>query len=171
MPFANLRNRQCPLLRRASAPWLAALAVLVCIIWGNSLVPGEGSGSLSLTVLEIAQGALRAAGLPYAWLTNFIVRKAAHFSEYAVLGIVALNAWRPHKACRGEEDAARSAAAATVATLVLVPLCDEGIQRFVPGRCGQLSDVAIDCAGAAFGALAALLVARVATRVRQRCAQ
>ena len=171
MPFAHLRNRQCPLLRRASAPWLAALAVLVCIIWGNSLVPGEGSGSLSLTVLEIAQGALRAAGLPYAWLTNFIVRKAAHFSEYAELGIVALNAWRPHKAWRAEKGAARSAVAATVATLALVPLCDEGIQRFVPGRCGQLSDVAIDCAGATCGALLALLAAHVAARARKRRAQ
>ncbi|MFQ7392935.1 MAG: hypothetical protein ACLRM9_06510 [Collinsella aerofaciens] len=26
-------------------------------------------------------------GLPYEWVTNFVVRKCAHFTEYMVLGI------------------------------------------------------------------------------------
>lgn len=60
---------------------------------GNSLIPGSGSGSLSLTVMEAVRGFLHGVGLPYEWVTNFVVRKCAHFTEYMVLGILATHAF------------------------------------------------------------------------------
>ena len=78
-------------------PWLIAVALMVCFIWGNSMVPGEGSGNLSKGALAILQGALGNIGLPYGWLTEHIVRKAAHFTEYCVLALLAMQAFRPHR--------------------------------------------------------------------------
>lgn len=78
-------------------PWLAAVTLMVCFIWGNSMVPGEGSGNLSKGALAILQGMLGNIGLPYGWLTEHIVRKAAHFTEYCVLALLAMQAFRPHR--------------------------------------------------------------------------
>ena len=151
----NACRRAC----RVSFAWLAVAALLICVIWGNSLVPGEGSGSLSRYVTELGQEALRALGLPHAWLTNFVVRKTAHFTEYLLLGVVTMRGWRPHLA--GDAGARRVrwgaavpaalAAAAVAVTLVAVPTLDETIQLSVAGRSGQVTDVLLDCAGAATG--------------------
>lgn len=66
---------------------------MVLLIWGNSMVPGTGSGSLSLSIMEAVRGLLHGVGLPYEWVTNFVVRKCAHFTEYMVLGILAPHAF------------------------------------------------------------------------------
>lgn len=43
-----------------------------------------GVGSLSLTVMEAIRGFLHSVGLPYEWVTNFVVRKCCAF--YRVYG-------------------------------------------------------------------------------------
>ena len=73
--------------------WAVVTCLMALLIWGNSLVPGSGSGSLSLTVMEAIRGFLHGVGLPYEWVTNFVVRKCAHFTEYMVLGILATHAF------------------------------------------------------------------------------
>ena len=144
---------------RISVPWTVVLVLAVLLIWGDSCVPGEGSGELSLAVLDWARGLLDAVGLPSAWLTNFLVRKAAHFSEYACLGALAQLAFRPAHA----RSVSRWAAVAAV--LVAVPCADETIQLFVPGRSGMVTDVLIDLAGAFVGtAIAWAFAARSARR-------
>ena len=65
--------------------WAVVTCLMALLIWGNSLVPGSGSGSLSLTVMEAIRDFLRGVGLPYEWVTNFVVRKCAQFTEYMVL--------------------------------------------------------------------------------------
>lgn len=151
--------------RRAPAvswPWLAVLVLMVCFVWGNSLVPGEGSGNLSLEVTHLIQGVLSTVGLPYEWVTNFLVRKAAHFTEYMVLGIVAMQAFRPHRS----SSAARLLA--TALFLVLIPSLDETIQLFVSGRAGQVTDVLIDCSGALTGVLLTLLASFIWRRAHNK---
>lgn len=138
---------------RVSLPWLTLAVVLIAVIWGNSLVPGEGSGNLSLGVVEAVRSILRSCGLPYEWLTNFVVRKTAHFTEYLVLGCATAQAFDPNKTL------SRGALFSAALLCVLVPGIDETIQLFVPGRAGQIADVLIDCSGAATGiALRSLLV-------------
>ena len=73
--------------------WAVVTCLMALLIWGNSLVPGSGSGSLSLTVMETIRGFLHGVGLPYEWVTNFVVRKCEHFTEYMVLGILATHAF------------------------------------------------------------------------------
>lgn len=128
-----------------SIPWLMLTVLFIAVIWGNSLVPGSGSGSLSLAVTHWLQGCLETLGLPYAWLTNFIVRKAAHFTEYFVLGVFASQAFDPRHL------AMRPTLCATALLCAAVPTIDETIQLFVAGRAGQVADVLLDCCGAAAG--------------------
>lgn len=145
--------------RGVSLPWLAAFLLMVCFVWGNSLVPGDESGALSMGVVELVQGALAAVGLPCDWVTNFVVRKTAHFTEYLVLALVGMQAFRPHRA---PFSAARVALAAVA--ILAVPCLDETIQLFVSGRAGQVRDVLIDCGGALTGALLTLLASRLRGR-------
>lgn len=125
--------------------WAVATCLMVLLIWGNSLVPGTGSGSLSLSIMEAVRGFLNGMGLPYEWVTNFVVRKCAHFTEYMVLGILATHAFDIE--CRRTFDVLLP----TAVFLLLIPSIDETIQLFVPGRAGMITDVIIDCCGAMTG--------------------
>ena len=125
--------------------WALAACAMVLVIWGNSLVPGTGSGSLSLSIMESIRGFLQALGLPYEWVTNFVVRKCAHFTEYMVLGILATHAFDL------EGRHTFDVLLPTAGFLLLVPSIDETIQLFVPGRAGMITDVMIDCCGATTG--------------------
>lgn len=76
-------------------------------------------------------------------MTSFLVRKAAHMSEYAVLAILFGLTIREYK----KEPWLLLALAATAAYAAT----DEVHQLFVPGRSGQFRDVLIDTAGGALG--------------------
>ena len=79
------------------------------------------------------------------WVTNFVVRKCAHFTEYMVLGILATHAFDL------EGRRTFDVLLPTAVFLLLVPSIDETIQLFVPGRAGMITDVMIDCCGATTG--------------------
>lgn len=67
-----------------------------------------------------------------------LIRKAAHFTEYAILFWLLVRgpmAQRPHLA---------------LMLCVVYALTDEGHQAFVPGRTASLYDVALDSSGALF---------------------
>jgi VanZ family protein len=70
---------------------------------------------------------------------DLVLRKIAHFCEYAILGALLLRAL-------GSEVVAVTAGVAFAAT-------DELHQHFVPGRHGAFRDVAIDAAGVLAGVL------------------
>ncbi len=146
---------------RVSKPWLIAALVMVAFIWSNSLVPGSGSSSLSLAVTDALRSFVGSLGLPTAWITNFLVRKAAHFTEYLVLGVLATRAFDP--GYRG----ARAALVPLAIFLVLAPSIDETIQLFVADRSGQVTDVMLDCCGAATGVALSYMLSRLA-RSRRR---
>ncbi len=81
---------------------------------------------------------------------SFLVRKAAHFSEYALLGyLVGLLCVRRDGRSRFFLPEAACLAAA---------LIDEGIQLFSAGRAAQLRDVCIDLSGATLGLTVALVL-------------
>jgi VanZ family protein len=57
------------------------------------------------------------------------------------------------------------AATRLIALLVcLVPVVDEAIQLFVPGRSGRVTDVLLDLSGVAFGAVLSLAISKIARR-------
>ena len=100
--------------------------------------------------------------LDFARKIDHPVRKTAHASEYALLGMLLFGAVTGTR--RGKMCYAWLASACYAAT-------DEFHQLFVPGRSGQFTDVCIDSGGAVVGILAAagisLLIFRIRVRHRQ----
>lgn len=89
-------------------------------------------------------------------LLHHYIRKAAHFTLYAVLGFLSavtmrVTFRRPIKA----------SAIYACAVCVLYSIADELHQRFVSGRSGQISDVFLDTAGSVAGILLLILVLRI----------
>lgn len=119
---------------------LAWLCINLAVIWGNSLLPGHISGQISNWVHAIFRGLILDGGIP-GLSGRGLVRKTAHFLEFASLGLVLSLLWGSFS---GRKWPALPCGA-------VVACLDEGIQRFVPGRWGCVSDVLIDCAGVAFG--------------------
>lgn len=128
---------------------LGVLTVLVlAFIWGNSCMNAEDSGSVS-------------DGLG-AWLAQFlgsvsitVIRKLAHFSEFAALGFLLQwqrVVWK------------KETIAAPVLFALLCAMADETIQLFSPGRASAVTDVWIDFAGILAGTAALLLLYKLSRR-------
>lgn len=78
---------------------------------------------------------------------HFLLRKAGHFSEYLILGVLSLlTLLHAEIKCRGLR---------VFGFCALIASIDETIQLFVNGRSGQISDVALDSVGALTGILLA----------------
>ncbi len=80
---------------------------------------------------------------------HLLVRKAAHLTEYALLGVLWFRAWRGD---RGGHQWRWTAL--TLLIVLATAITDEIHQSFVPSRSGNLHDVLLDF----MGALAAQLV-------------
>lgn len=143
--------------------WLAVFVLAICFIWGNSMRQGVDSTHLSTGALSIIQDILHDLGLPGGWLTDHIVRKTAHFTEYTALGIIAMQAFTPHR-----DTFSRAALGAFFLAVVAVPCLDETLQLFVDGRSGQVSDVLLDCGGILFGCLLTLAASAVYAKLHSR---
>lgn len=100
--------------------------------------------------------------LDFAKKIDHPVRKTAHASEYALLGMLLFGAMTGTRKIRmGYAWLAASCYAAT----------DEFHQLFVPGRSCQFTDVCIDSGGAALGILVAAGVSLLVFRIRERRSQ
>lgn len=126
----------------------ALLILNLAFIWGNSLVSGEDSGNLSGGILTWINSFLGLDETGAAML-HHLIRKAAHFTEFACLGM--LLAW----CCRlnGEKHATLFPALLGMAAAVV----DESIQMFTPDRGPGLTDVWIDTSGVVTGILLLIL--------------
>ena len=111
--------------------FLALMVLWLCVIWGHSMMPAENSGNESNFLSEWLMQYL-------PWMNDFVIRKVAHFVEYAVLGGLLFGAFPQ----RG-----RIAVIESVFAGFLAAFLDETIQLFSPGRSGQISDVWLDLAG------------------------
>jgi VanZ family protein len=81
-------------------------------------------------------------------ITEHMIRKLAHFCEYALLGFLitsTIHAWR---------DKTKPHVYKLLFWCLLIPLSDESLQLFVDGRSGMVQDVVLDFAGSIFGILA-----------------
>lgn len=117
----------------------------LALIWGNSLMTGTESGNLSGGVLEWLSGFLPFLGTEAG---HHFLRKAAHFSEFALLGILV-----SLRRIAG----ARSIQPGLSGLGMAVACIDETIQLYVPGRASSVIDIWIDCAGFAAGMILVIL--------------
>lgn len=137
--------------------WGALLVAWVCFIWGHSMVQGPASSSESGFIYELLMPFFDFFSMHEREVCTFVIRKAAHFSEYLVLGVIAVNFI---KSLRRQGGAAPNLQPAILVACALVPVLDETLQLFVPGRSGSPRDVAIDVCGLVVGACIATAVVR-----------
>ncbi|MBQ7473857.1 MAG: VanZ family protein [Oscillospiraceae bacterium] len=132
---------------------LALMVAIFCFSSQNS----EESGALSARVTAVVLGIVhpdfdrldasqRAELLAKA---GHIVRKCAHFSEFAALGFFLLGFFK----ALSWKIPLRRPALVTAVTGALYAVSDELHQGFVSGRSTELLDVVIDSAGVLFGIL------------------
>lgn len=126
--------------------WAIMIICNILFIWGNSLLPGSVSGAISkfvsYVVFEVILGRPGDSGGGHG-----LLRKVAHFTEFACLGAFLTRFLFLLKKPR----------ILALAGAFLVACCDETIQRFVPDRGPGFKDVLIDTSGAAVGMIALLV--------------
>ena len=123
---------------------IALMVLILAFIWGNSAMPGDASGNLSDWV-----GAILSAISPFLATEQGLhfLRKAAHFSEFAALGMTL--SWLFAMISQGlTKQFGLPLLCGAVAACI-----DETIQIFTPGRYSSIVDVCIDCSGVLTGIL------------------
>lgn len=129
---------------------LCLLTVNLCFIWGNSLMPGGLSGALSTWVKNLLAAIF--SGDPSESSGDGLLRKLAHFTEFACLGL--LLSWLVRMLLQRKWQHILIPLAAGMAVAAL----DETIQLFVPGRGPAIKDVGIDTAGVLLGVVIISLI-------------
>ena len=128
----------------------AVLTVLwLCFIYGNSLQTGAESGAASGRVHRIVNAIpeLLELGSP---ISERFVRKAAHFTEFAILGLLVCSDLWAFSALSLK----RKLRVSIPVIFCAVPICalfasaDEFLQSFIDGRGPSVTDVLIDTSGA-----------------------
>ena len=126
--------------------------LIVAFIWSNSCKSGAESGAQSGRVTLLLQSILDPDGkIPEENFHHF-VRKAAHFTEFATLGLALCGLFRAIFRANGSAHFAMP-----VLLALMVAVADEYIQLFT-GRGSAVADVVLDFAGAMFGLAVGVLI-------------
>lgn len=129
---------------------ICLLAAVLAFIWGNSLTSGEDSGNMSGNIMQWINTFLRLDEQGAEVLHKFI-RKGAHFTEFACLGL--LLTWlfgmmgekKGHLFCM------------PLLFGMMAACVDETIQVFTPDRGPSPIDIWIDTCGVAAGIIMLLI--------------
>lgn len=141
-----------------TSPWLIAfrviftIALIACIvfIFRNSLQEGYFSSERSQAVMRALNHLLDKVNL--GPLSEHTVRKLAHFAEFTLEGFLLMLCLRVYTSHFVRHVSWPLLGGMTTA------LMDETIQRFIPGRTSQVTDVWIDMGGVVFGLFVALIL-------------
>ncbi len=132
--------------------WTVTAVLYILFIYSNSLKTADLSSADSGHVLDSLKNLFLSAGIESRWLTEHLIRKAGHFTEYTLLGMILYHGVKSYEFGKERRFFIQGAAG------FLVPFIDETIQLFVAGRSGQISDVWLDCSGVAAGTVIAALL-------------
>lgn len=133
-----------------SLRWKRGIALGLTGLWlwfilARSAQPAEQSGAESAVFLDFLR-------LFFPSLTDLIVRKLAHFTEYFILGALLFADWRMIGRGRVLLPSGLGAAVAFVDELL--------VQTHTPGRSGELRDVLLDTVGVVTAVAFCLLLRR-----------
>lgn len=121
--------------------WLAMVLL-------QAFLPGEASYAES-------NGVLALANVIFPWLTHSVLRRAAHFIEYFLLGFLMTGTF-----CY----ARKFSIFKPMFFCLFTALCDETIKIFAVDRLAQISDIWVDGAGAMAGILLMWLISAIKRR-------
>lgn len=157
-----------------TVPAAILLLALYILIFGFSAQDAETSGSLSQMISEKCVEFFNNLSGGH-WTEDFMrnlseyfehpLRKLAHFSEYACMGILLYVLWSQWIK-RGRR---------LYLLIILWVFCsaatDEFHQLFVPGRYGSFADVLLDTCGGASGMMLCAGIVKLRERIRRRRCQ
>jgi len=154
-----MNNKKIKLLKIIN---IVLLALTLAFIWGQSMIPPSGSTTESSFIKEIVEEVIQSvSGNKTFSIPEVLIRKSAHFLEYAVLGAeltvlfildlikkkntVLISFWKMYvnNAFIG----------------LSVAMIDESIQHF-SGRYSSVFDVWLDLVGASFAIIVILAIFR-----------
>ena len=136
--------------------WTIVIAYTLWI-FHNSAQTGKVSANLSQTLSYRIYDHLQFLHFMPFKLFHTLIRKLAHFSEYALLGIL-VSTVSSHTIEELQQKRI------IILWMILVPIIDEGIQYFIPGRSAELRDCIIDMCGYGFGLLITYLLKQRKTK-------
>ena len=129
-------------------------AAMLAFAFIHSAMPAQVSAEESGGVLDFLYSLLPRLGISME-LTDHIVRKLAHFTEFTVIGMLdRLQTYR-YSVC-------------VLFTGLAAAVTDETIQLFSEGRSGQITDVLLDFSGVVTGMLFLLLCFMLYIQIRKR---
>ena len=139
-------------MNRKALAFAVFVLLILCFIWGQSLLPHDASDEESRGIVRWLKPLLDPNDRVDVESFHHYLRKTAHFTEFAALGFCMSGFyWNlPWK-----KPALRLPA--SFGSCVLAACIDETIQVFNPGRGPGVKDVLLDSFGAAFGILVFLL--------------
>ncbi len=136
--------------------WLIAALLALAFIWGHSMMSvGTSSGESGWLTGQVVNPILRGLGLRE--VSNTVVRKWAHVTEFTVLSLL-LSFWWDGRPLP------------VLMTGLIAAFLDETIQIF-SGRGSQIQDVWIDLIGVALGTAIGCLTLRLRRRAARRGGQ
>ena len=143
--------------------WTVGILAVLCVlfIWGNSMASGEDSGEMSGSVTKWINGALQKIS-PSWEVSHKFVRKAAHFTEFAILGALLTVNIRAFFSRRIGFVLYAIPCAFVVASI------DEVIQLFVKGRSCSLLDVMLDTLGATVAVAIAFAIFYIIEKTKKK---
>lgn len=147
---------------------IAALVLILCFVYGNSMLSKQESAEVSSSVMDAMEGILRpivefvTGGPVDDTLLHKVVRKGAHFAEFAALSALLtvllhliFGTWRTH------------AMGYVLFLSLLFGVLDEFLQSFT-GRGTSVRDVMLDLCGALLGIACVITVIEIFERLRRR---
>ncbi len=115
-------------------------ALMIAFIFTQSLLPADESADESSAVMDLVNGLLSSLNLDLA-VTDFIIRKTAHFTEFFILGALLYFTIDSYIV-----SGALTVVIPSVGGL-LIAAADECIQSFSEGRSTEIRDMLIDLSG------------------------
>ena len=128
--------------------WLLLSFLWLVLIFVHSSMPASASNAESLGFLAVIQTVI-------PWMTNQLLRKLGHFTEFAVLGVFVTGVFR---------NAKNFTLFKPLGLCLFTAVCDETLQLFIAGRSGNVRDIWIDFSGALLGTLLTWLVYKLRKR-------
>lgn len=143
--------------KRSAFIFLILIILITAFIFSNSLKNGEESNTQSEPIVEAVEKVLDPKDKIPTKTFNYVVRKAAHITEYTLLGLaLGGQVWYVGKL---NDKHKRWYIIATLFTGLAIASMDEIIQSFT-GRTNSVSDVLIDFTGVIIGMGIVLLLWR-----------
>lgn len=131
--------------RRSFRIYLILALLWIALIFFQSLLPARASNAESGGLLAVVQTIL-------PWMTHAVLRKAAHFIEFGILGLLLTGVFYHTRGFT---------LAKPLLFSLLTALTDESIQAYTSGRNASLYDVWLDLVGACTGALLLWLIYKI----------